>query len=532
VQLTTRAADDTPTVTVTLDPAHPTPISPWIYGINGLTDAGNPPHLTFDRSGGNRLTAYNWENNASNAGSDWYYSSDNLMSTSLVPAEAIRAFIAGDQAAGAASLVTFQLQGYVSADENGNVDMGQPLATRLASRFKQVVFKKSTRSSAAFTTAPTTTDADVYMDEFAWALDQKLAGKGIFGKATSTPTFVCLDNEPELWNSTHEEIQGTTPVSADAYVQKTIDLATALKAQFPDMVIFGPVHYGFQGLWNFQVESSLGGGTNWFTDKYLRALKAASDTAKVRLLDVYDFHWYAEVYDSGGTRIVDMDGATLTDEQVQLIVQSPRSLWDPTFADDGDWIRGVIGGPIQILTRLQQKIDASFPGTKIAITEYENGGWNHIAGTIAQADDLGVFGARGVFAASFWPPYASHDYALAGFRAFRGFDGGSASFGDTAIPATSSDAARVALYASKDGAVPGRLVFVAINRSTATQKVAVNGQALSGTATLWRMTAASAAAQVSAGQHVAPVRVGTQPVSGTSLFVVLPALSVTTIAVQ
>jgi len=32
---------------------------------------------------------------------------------------------------------------------------------------------------------------------------------------------------------------------------------------------------------------------------------------------------------------------------------------------------------------------------KIAITEYENGGWNHIAGTIAQADNLGIFGSQG-----------------------------------------------------------------------------------------------------------------------------------------
>src|SRR5690606_20303905 len=44
-------------------------ISPWIYGTN----FGEVANARFNRSGGNRLTGYNWENNASNAGSDWYH---------------------------------------------------------------------------------------------------------------------------------------------------------------------------------------------------------------------------------------------------------------------------------------------------------------------------------------------------------------------------------------------------------------------------------------------------------------------------
>lgn len=521
------------TVTVTLDPAHPRPISPWIYGINGLAGgSGNPPHLTLDRQGGNRLTAYNWENNASNAGSDWGpFSSDSFMSSSSVPAEAVRSFIAADRAIGAASLVTIQMQGYVAADESGLVDMSQPLATRLAARFKQVVPKKSTVTATPFTVSPPTTDAWVFMDELVWALDQKFAGQGIFGASPSLPTFVCLDNEPELWNSTHQEVQGTARETYADYLAKSKALTRALKDRFPDIVVFGPVHYGFGGLYDFQGEPGLGGAT-WFVDQYLKDMKAESDAYGKRLLDVYDFHWYSESY-AGSTRVIDLSGPTLTDAEVQAVVQSPRSLWDPTFADGTDWIsRDVLGGPIRILGRLQEKIDASYPGTRIAVTEYENGGWNHIAGTIAQADNLGIFGSRGVFAATFWPPYGTYDHALAGFRAFRGFDGGSAVFGDVSIPATSSDVSKVAVYASKDSSAAGRLVFVAINRSTAAQRVAISGQALSGTATTWRMTAASAAAQVAGGNHVAPVLVGQAPVSGTSMLVDLPALSVSTIAVQ
>jgi fibronectin type 3 domain-containing protein len=518
-------------VTITIDPTKTKPISLWIYGINfysGIT--GAPPQLTFDRDGGNRWTAYNWETNASNAGSDYLYENDDYLSSSTVPAEAVRSFIAGDQSNGLASLMTVQLQGLVAGDESGPVSVTDPPDL---TRFKQVVDKKSTVSSVPFTITPPTTDANVYMDEFAWALDQKFSGMGIFGTSPAHPTFVSLDNEPELWNSTHLEVQGPNPVTSDAYIAKTITLTEALKDQFPNMVIFGPVHYGFQGIYNWQGElSATPGGANWFPDKYLAALNTASATYGKPLVDVYDFHWYVEEYDANGNRAIDLSGTSLTDAQVQLIVQSPRALWDPTFTDSTNsnpWIYEELGNtPINILGRLQAKINSEFPGMKISITEYENGGWNHIAGTIAQTDNLGIFGSQGLFAASFWPPNGTYSYALAGFRAFRDFDGVGANFGDTSLQSTSSNVQNVVVYASSDGAAPGRFVFVAINRSTTSQVTAINGQALSGTAQLFQMTAASAQGQ----NPVQPVSIGTMAVSGSSLTITLPALSVTTIEVN
>ena len=53
------------------------PISPYIYGTNQLLTGGEG--WTALRQGGNRLTGYNWENNASNAGSDYYQESDNYL---------------------------------------------------------------------------------------------------------------------------------------------------------------------------------------------------------------------------------------------------------------------------------------------------------------------------------------------------------------------------------------------------------------------------------------------------------------------
>ena len=507
-------------VTITVTPGSQHAISPYIYGLNFASNVTNaPPSLTFDRAGGNRWTAYDWVTNASNAGSDYLYENDAYLSSSTTPGAAVTDIISFDQNNGMASLITVQMQGLVAADESGPVTVTNPPDL---SRFKHVVFAKG----SAFTANPAGSAPNVYMDEFIWAIDQKFAGQNIFGTAPVTQhVFAQLDNEPELWNTTHLEVQGSSRITSDAYIAKTISLATALKNQFPNLVIFAPAHYGFNGLYAWQGElSPTVTGSNWFTDKYLQALKTASASFGKPLVDVYDFHWYPEATDSAGARITGLNAASLSDDQVQAIVQSPRSLWDPAYQEKS-WITQAIGGPIYILGRLQAKIAADYPGMKLSITEYNNGGARHIAGTIAQADNLGVFGVQSLFAANMWSLQASEGYLLAGFRAYRNFDGANHNFGDTSVAATSSDASKVVVYVSTDTSRPGRVVMVAINRSTATQVTAIKGETLTGTAHLFQMTAASAAGQA----VVQPIVAGSQPASGTSLTVSLPALSVSTI---
>ena len=61
-------------ITVYPDEGHKS-ISPYIYGVNSGVDLSTVSAKSF-RLGGNRMTAYNWENNMSNAGSDWNNSAD------------------------------------------------------------------------------------------------------------------------------------------------------------------------------------------------------------------------------------------------------------------------------------------------------------------------------------------------------------------------------------------------------------------------------------------------------------------------
>src|SRR5882724_12866595 len=328
-------------VTITIDPTKTKAISPYIYGTNFYSGNTSPqPNFTFDRDGGNRWTAYNWINNGSNAGSDYFYENDNYLCNGScnagIPAEAVRTFISADQAAGLASLVTFQMQGYVSVDTT-NVQVPMPFPN--LTYFRPVVSKKSSASNAPFTLTlpPASTDSNVYMDEFAWALDQKFSGLNIFGSNPAHPTFISLDNEPDLWSSTHQEIQGSTNISSANFITKTVNLSKALKdlkvpypTEFSNVVIFGPVNYGFNGIYSWQNDATLNptpNGADWFADKYLTGIKAASATYGAPLVDVYDFHWYSEATD-GTTGVTNMTGSSLTDAHVQATGQSPGSLWE------------------------------------------------------------------------------------------------------------------------------------------------------------------------------------------------------------
>lgn len=499
-------------ITITVATNQVRPISPWIYGINAYQSvAGAPRNLTLNRSGGNRWTAYNWENNASNAGSDWGpFNNDDYLSRSSTPGEAVSSIIAADRARSSASLITVQLQGYVAADKDGKVDASDP--SRFATRFKEVVYRKD----GPFTQSPSTSDAYVYMDEYLWALRGRFSGNIYADPAI--PTFVSLDNEPDLWDTTHKAIQ-PKPISPDELIQKSIRLCRALKALDPSIQLFGPGHFGFIGLINWRNSPGYS-STYWFTDHYLSAMKAASEGSSGRLLDVYTFHWYSEATVEG-TRVISLTSSNLTDAQIQAIVQSPRSLWDPTYRENS-WIADYLGGPIHILDRAQSRIANHWPGTRLAITEYANGGDNHIAGAIAQADNLGIFGSCGLFAAACYPTSHNSPYILAGYKMFRDFDGNLGSFGDLSLPALSSDAASVSAYLSQESLRPDRYVAVVINRSKDSQEVCFKGLDFPGSARVYRLSRT----------QTSPVFVEQLPVNLSTWSISLPSLSISTIEIR
>jgi hypothetical protein len=448
------------------------PISRFIYGMNGWDPAQRPFHLTLSRSGGNRMTAYNWETNASNAGADFHNQNDNFLGGGNAPNGAVAPGLEAARGAGAGMIVTLPIIGYVAADKNGDGDVANSGANYLALRFKQ----SPARKGGAFTLTPDTSDAFVYQDEYLNFLDQTYPGA--FAD-TAAPLMLDLDNEPDLWQSTHARLRGdgnpatqsgTTATYAEM-IQRTTDYASAAKDVNPKALIFGPVNYGWQGMIRFQDAADANGRD--FLEFYLAQMKAKEGVAGHRLVDVLDVHWYPEAQgasSAGKTRITEENtepGVVAAREQ------APRSLWDATYSEDSWITQFSTAGPIRLLPRLADKVVANYPGTKLAITEYNYGGANHISGAIAQADVLGIFGRENLFAATLWRLASNNSFIYGGFDMYRNFDGANGSFGDTSIRATTSDVANATVYASVDSASAARMVLVCINKNDAPRSAGI-----------------------------------------------------------
>ena len=79
--LAEQSADTAAKITV-VPSEHLRKISPYIYGVNTGVDMDAVSAKSI-RLGGNRMSAYNWENNMSNAGSDYYHTSDMYLITDI-----------------------------------------------------------------------------------------------------------------------------------------------------------------------------------------------------------------------------------------------------------------------------------------------------------------------------------------------------------------------------------------------------------------------------------------------------------------
>jgi hypothetical protein len=172
------------------------PISPYIYGINGVPSAN--VSVKAYRLGGNRTTGYNWENNLSNAGEDWHNYNDEYLvprgKDGSIPAITVTDFVENVKRNGAYALITLPMAGYVANDNKRTVTSEE---TAPSNRFAKIINRKNRQLSLI----PDLTDGIVYQDEFINFLINKLgkaSGSGINGYS--------LDNEPALWPSTHPRI--------------------------------------------------------------------------------------------------------------------------------------------------------------------------------------------------------------------------------------------------------------------------------------------------------------------------------------
>ena len=499
-------AADSYDMSVTVDmTSNGKPISPYIYGINqyGHQEDYSKVAVNAVRQGGNRMTAYNWETNASNAGSDWKYSSDNNLSKSDRPADCAQVLSEEGQKYGFTyKLTTLQLAGYVAADMDGTVSEAEAAPS---ARWNKVEFVKG----APYAESPDPDDGTVYMDEYVNYLIRTL---GDSQTATGIQGY-SLDNEPALWKNTHSRIH-PQPVTIAELAEKSITMAAAVKKLDPNAEVFGPSLYGYTAYdhladsddsdeWETLRDQN---GYHWYLDCYLDQMKQASDKAGIRLLDVLDIHYYSESAREGAADRV----------------QSVRTLYEKGFKENS-WIGQWCQKNVPILPTVQASIDKYYPGTKLGITEYNFGGAEDISGTIAQAEALGCYADQGVYFATLW---GGSGYIFSGLNLYTNYDGKGSKFGDTLLPTTTEDVSRASAYAAIDAGDTSTVTVMVTNKE---EKTAENATiVLDGAKKAYKEAAVYAVYGDSTDVRLLDV----VDVSGNSVTVTLPAYSAAMVVIS
>ena len=179
---------------------------------------------------------------------------------------------------------------------------------------------------------------------------------------------------------------------------------------------------------------------DWYLDYYLEQMaKAEKDNGK-RLLDVIDVHYYSQ-------------GLNTDDD----ILQAARSLYDPEY-EENSWLMPWGKSYFPFITRIKESVDKYYPGTKIAISEYNLGNISNekvtgkdIRTGLAEAEALGAFAANNVYFATYWGTIPECPFVESAINLYTNYDGKGAAFGDTLVETATEDVSKSYAYAAING---------------------------------------------------------------------------------
>jgi hypothetical protein len=411
-------------------------ISPYIYGLSGGTEEETTIlRTTLTSWGGNPSTRYNWElGNAWNSASDWFYRNGNYDYT-------------GESASDDAAAY---------ADENG-------IAMRLAVPTLGWVAKNDDNDTCSFPLAdgscgtadnancanpgqiadPTLANVQSDPDFIRRWLQHLFIEKGF------DIEFIAMDNEPELWGYTHYDVHPDCTTYAEV-LDKFLTYAEVVKEVAPEAEITAPNTCCWYYYWN-----SAAGQVDMdqyddepFIPWFLSQVRQHDEASGGRTLDVLDIHFYPEaVYNN-----------EIDQETAELRLRSTRLLWDEAYEEE-TWI----AEPIALIPTMKAIIDRYYPGTKLALSEWNWGADNTMNGALAIADVLGTFGREDLYFAAYWRNPVLGSAGFHAFQLYTNYDGEGGRFGDTSVWSETTDYDTVSSYAALDSE-SGSLHLMLVNK--------------------------------------------------------------------
>ena len=313
------------------------PISPYIYGRNNsLSDQNTRPlqasqwelfrdagvHI-FRENGGNNATKYNWRLKLSSH-PDWYnnvYHHDwDFASLSLQ-----------ENIPEAAALWAFQLIGYAASTNAANFDDSFNNWSWWPGVSQNLAGGGVRDANYTSTKALSEGDINLYLTE--WNADSTTGiidhwfGNGGLGLNTSKFRYWDMDNEPEIWSGTHDDVMPKQP-SAEEFMQRYFAVAKKARTLFPGIKLMGPVPCN-EWQWYFYNNKIVKvGNKNYpWLEFFIKRIAEEQEASGVRLLDIIDLHFYPDVSDAAG------------------LTQVHRVFFDKSYDYPGaNGVKGITGG--------------------------------------------------------------------------------------------------------------------------------------------------------------------------------------------
>jgi Glycoside hydrolase family 44 len=518
------ATSATAQVTINVDAAaNRRNIDPRIYGV-AFADTATLLDLgaTMNRWGGNAMSRYNWSFSTANRAKDYYFENipDNVSSGDGSNGKSADDFIDATRAAGAQPVMTIPMMGLLPKDraircgylisKYGPQDdadfMWRPdCGNGKAAGQRLLHVNDPADTSAVYPSSHQTDWIEHLIDRYGTA-----ANGGV--------RYYSLDNEPGLWSFDHWDVHpdGST---YDEVWSKMAEYGAAIRATDPGAIITGVEEWGWSGFFLSGLDHENGDGADraahggiGYTEWLLQQAHAYEQANGVRIMDMLALHFYPQ---SG-----EFSNDTSNAQQLRRN-RSTRSLWDPAYVDES-WIKDVEGGIVKLIPRMREWADTNYPGTQIAITEYNWGAEGHINGGTAQADILGIFGREGLDMATRWTTPAAQSPAYKAFRMYRNYDGSQSRFGDVSVSASGPNPDNVSTFAAhrtSDNALTIMIVAKVLSGSTAVTVNLANFPN-TGSAQRWQLHSANTIAQLA---NVA--------IAGSSMLLTVPAQSITLLVV-
>lgn len=440
------------------------PVSPYIFGRNNnLSDNPERPTLPeninlykeaglrFAReNGGNNATKYNWRRKLGSHpdwynnvyGHNWDYASQEIQQT--MP--------------GLQVMWAFQLIGKAAGNRNNNFNDWSFNGSNWWSGVGQNLAGGGQLNPAGGSQALVNGNPDLYLVN--WTADSTTGvlkhwfGQGGLGLDKNRFTYWSMDNEPEIWNGTHDDVMPSL-LSASAFMDSYFAVAKKARERFPEIKLTGPVPANEWQWYRWGDQSlTVDGKPYCWLEYFIKRVADEQKSSGIRLLDVLDIHWYPSESSNAD------------------LVQLHRVFYDETYIYPGaNGVKTVNGGwdasqnKEYIFKRINDWLLKHFGenhGITIALTENDISSSDPNIVSVVYASMLGTFADNGV---EIFTPWSWKTGMWETLHLFSRYTKG------TRVRTTSGNEATVSGYSTVNGSSDSMTVIL-VNRDLSASRTA------------------------------------------------------------